>query len=51
MRALEQEPRPREIEVLELISDGLVNREVGLFHGRRSSLSKGCDQYRAVEES
>jgi DNA-binding CsgD family transcriptional regulator len=28
-RALEQEPTLREIEVLQLISDGLVNREIG----------------------
>jgi len=27
--ALEQEPTMREIEVLQLISDGLVNREIG----------------------
>ena len=27
---LEQEPTPREIEVLQLISDGLVNREIGV---------------------
>jgi DNA-binding NarL/FixJ family response regulator len=26
---LEQEPTPREIEVLQLICDGLVNREIG----------------------
>ncbi len=29
MPALEQEPTMREIEVLQLISDGLVNREIG----------------------
>src|SRR5436309_16042582 len=29
LRELEQEPTMREIEVLQLISDGLVNREVG----------------------
>ena len=29
MRELEQEPTMREIEVLQLISDGLVNREIG----------------------
>jgi DNA-binding NarL/FixJ family response regulator len=29
LRELEQEPTPREIEVLQLISDGLVNREIG----------------------
>ena len=29
VRELEQEPTPREIEVLQLISDGLVNREIG----------------------
>ena len=29
MRELEQEPTPREVEVLQLISDGLVNREIG----------------------
>ena len=29
MPALEQEPTLREIEVLQLISDGLVNREIG----------------------
>ena len=28
-RALEQEPTHREVEVLQLISDGLVNREIG----------------------
>ena len=28
-RALEQEPTMREVEVLQLISDGLVNREIG----------------------
>ena len=30
MRELEQEPTAREIEVLQLISDGLVNREIGV---------------------
>jgi DNA-binding NarL/FixJ family response regulator len=29
LRELEQEPTHREIEVLQLISDGLVNREIG----------------------
>ena len=29
VRALEQEPTSREVEVLQLISDGLVNREIG----------------------
>ena len=29
LRELEQEPTPREIEVLQLISEGLVNREIG----------------------
>jgi len=29
LRELEQEPTRREIEVLQLISDGLVNREIG----------------------
>jgi DNA-binding NarL/FixJ family response regulator len=29
LRQLEQEPTGREIEVLQLISDGLVNREIG----------------------
>lgn len=29
LRELEQEPTTREIEVLQLISDGLVNREIG----------------------
>jgi DNA-binding NarL/FixJ family response regulator len=29
LQALEQEPTMREIEVLQLISDGLVNREIG----------------------
>jgi len=29
LRELEQEPTGREIEVLQLISDGLVNREIG----------------------
>ena len=30
VRELEQEPTMREIEVLQLISDGLVNREIGV---------------------
>ena len=30
MQELEQEPTPREVEVLQLISDGLVNREIGV---------------------
>ena len=30
LRELEQEPTLREIEVLQLISDGLVNREIGV---------------------
>ena len=30
LRELEQEPTMREIEVLQLISDGLVNREIGV---------------------
>jgi DNA-binding NarL/FixJ family response regulator len=30
MQELEQEPTAREIEVLQLISDGLVNREIGV---------------------
>jgi DNA-binding NarL/FixJ family response regulator len=29
VRRLEQEPTAREVEVLQLISDGLVNREIG----------------------
>jgi DNA-binding NarL/FixJ family response regulator len=29
-KELEQEPTAREIEVLQLISDGLVNREIGV---------------------
>lgn len=29
LRELEQEPTPREVQVLELISEGLVNREIG----------------------
>ena len=29
LKELEQEPTAREIEVLQLISDGLVNREIG----------------------
>ncbi len=29
LRELEQEPTTREVEVLQLISDGLVNREIG----------------------
>ena len=29
VRAVEQEPTMREVEVLQLISDGLVNREIG----------------------
>jgi DNA-binding CsgD family transcriptional regulator len=30
LQTLEQEPTMREIEVLQLISDGLVNREIGV---------------------
>jgi DNA-binding NarL/FixJ family response regulator len=30
LQQLEQEPTAREIEVLQLISDGLVNREIGV---------------------
>jgi DNA-binding NarL/FixJ family response regulator len=30
LRELEQEPTTREVEVLQLISDGLVNREIGV---------------------
>jgi DNA-binding NarL/FixJ family response regulator len=30
LQELEQEPTAREIEVLQLISDGLVNREIGV---------------------
>ena len=30
LRELEQEPTHREVEVLQLISDGLVNREIGV---------------------
>jgi DNA-binding NarL/FixJ family response regulator len=29
LQELEQEPTPREIEVLQLVSEGLVNREIG----------------------
>jgi DNA-binding NarL/FixJ family response regulator len=29
LRELEQEPTMREVEVLQLVSDGLVNREIG----------------------
>ena len=29
MRELEQEPTPREVQVLQLVSEGLVNREIG----------------------
>jgi DNA-binding NarL/FixJ family response regulator len=29
LRELEQEPTPREIQVLQLIAEGLVNREIG----------------------
>ena len=29
LRELEQEPTPREIQVLQLISEGMVNREIG----------------------
>jgi DNA-binding NarL/FixJ family response regulator len=29
LKELEQQPTPREIEVLQLISEGLVNREIG----------------------
>ena len=30
LQELEQEPSAREIEVLQLVSDGLVNREIGV---------------------
>ena len=30
LKELEQQPTVREIEVLQLISDGLVNREIGV---------------------
>jgi DNA-binding NarL/FixJ family response regulator len=30
LQELEQEPTAREVEVLQLISDGLVNREIGV---------------------
>jgi DNA-binding NarL/FixJ family response regulator len=30
VRELEQEPTPREVEVLQLVADGLVNREIGV---------------------
>ncbi|HKY26251.1 MAG TPA: LuxR C-terminal-related transcriptional regulator [Gaiella sp.] len=30
LRELEQEPTAREIEVLQLVADGLVNREIGV---------------------
>ena len=35
-RKIEQEPTPRERQVLQLIADGLVNREIGveLYSGR-----------------
>ena len=38
LQELEQEPTAREIEVLQLISDGLVNREIGvrLFHSEET---------------
>jgi DNA-binding NarL/FixJ family response regulator len=29
LKELEQQPTPRELEVLQLISEGLVNREIG----------------------
>jgi DNA-binding NarL/FixJ family response regulator len=29
LKELEQRPTPREVQVLQLISDGLVNREIG----------------------
>ena len=43
LRELEQEPTPREVQVLQLIAEGLVNREIGkvLFLSRRPS-SRTC---------
>ena len=35
-REFEQEPTPREVEVLQLVADGLVNRDIG----KRLSLSE-----------
>jgi DNA-binding NarL/FixJ family response regulator len=43
LRELEQEPTTREVEVLQLISDGLVNREIGqkLFLSEET-VSRAC---------
>jgi DNA-binding NarL/FixJ family response regulator len=40
LQELEQEPTAREIEVLQLISDGLVNREIGVKSHVRHLLAK-----------
>jgi DNA-binding NarL/FixJ family response regulator len=44
LRKLKQEPTMREVEVLQLISDGLVNREIGtrLFLSEETVKSHVC---------
>ena len=44
LKELEQEPTAREIEVLQLISEGLVNREIGhrLFLSEETVKSLAC---------
>jgi len=44
LRAVEQRPTPRELEVLQLISEGLVNREIGtrLFLSEETVKSHVC---------
>ena len=51
MQELEQEPTSRELEVLQLISDGLVNREIGqrLFLSEETVKSHLRGLYRKLE--
>ena len=43
LKELEQEPTAREIEVLQLISEGLVNREIGHLFLSEETQSPTCD--------
>ena len=53
MRELEQEPTLREIEVLQLVADGLVNREIGqrLFLSEETVKSHVASIFRKLEVS
>ena len=42
LQELEQEPTAREIEVLQLISDGLLNREIGVRLFTCAICSRSC---------